>query len=244
MHLGSVCRRLLAVLALCGLVAAATVIESPAAGAATAANQNYVRSLYADLLDRNDTSANAAGVNFWANRLATHPRLEVARSIQYASDEYFRRLTDIGYAIYLDRSPDAAGRNFLVQAWMSRRFTYERMVATLVGSNEYYRLAGSTNGSFVDNAYADILGSEPSPSARSYFIGVAASRGRGVVAVLLATSHQALTAFVEFQYNTFLGRNVDAGSRTFWVDRLTDGFRREDFDVTLLASNEYYVKNS
>ena len=41
---------------------------------------------------------------------------------------------------------------------MARRFTYERVIATLVGSNEYYRLAGRTNTGFVDKAFADILG--------------------------------------------------------------------------------------
>jgi hypothetical protein len=223
---------------------AAAVIQSPVAGAATPANQDYVRALYGDLLDRSDTTTDPAGVDFWANRLATHSKLDVARSIQYSSDEYFRHLADIGYAVYLDRAADPAGRNFLVQGWMARRFTYQRMVATLVGSHEYFALAGSTNGGFVDRAFADILGSEPSTSARNYFVGVAASQGRARVAILLATSHQALTAFVSYQYDSFLGRSVDPPSLTYWVDRLSNGFRREDFDVTLVSSSEYYAKNS
>lgn len=244
MHLGHVCRRLFAGVALSGLVAAAAVIGSPAAGAATVANQNYVRSLYGDLLDRSDTYADPAGMNFWANRLATHSRMEVAHGIQYSSDEYFRKIADIGYAIYLDRAADAAGRAYFVNGWMTRRFTYERLVASLVGSSEYFRLAGSTNAGFVDKAYADILGHEPSASARSYFIGVAASRGRSTVATLLATSHEARTVFVEFQYGSLLGRPVDSAALKFWVDRLAAGVRREDFDVTLVSSNEYYTKNS
>ena len=57
---------------------------------------------------------------------------------------------------------------------MARRFTYERVIATLVGSNEYYRLAGRTNTGFVDKAFADILGREPSASVENFFVGVAA----------------------------------------------------------------------
>ena len=149
---------------------------------------------------------------------------------------------EIGYAVYLDRSPDAGGRSYLVRGWKSKRFTYERMIATLVGSNEYFRDAGSTNAGFVDKAYADILGGEPSTSARNYFVRLAQSRSRATVAVLLATSHQAEVAVVRYAYSSFLGRDVDPGALQFWVNRLADGLRREDFDVSLLSSNEYYAK--
>lgn len=212
MHPRHACRRLFAVVALAGLVVAATVTDSPVAGAATDANRSYVSALYGDLLERTNTSANTAGVEFWANRLETHPRLQVARSIQYATNEYFGKLVDVNYAIYLDRSADPKGRNFLVRGWMARRFTYERVIATLVGSTEYFRLAGRTNTGFVDKAFADILGREPSASVENFFVGVAATRGRATVAVLLATSHEAETALIRFQYESFLGRRVDGES--------------------------------
>lgn len=244
MHSGNVCRRSFAGLVVCGAVLAGTIAGSPVAGAATAANQSYVRALYGDLLDRTDTAADSAGVNYWANQLATRSKLSVARSIQFATSEYFSKILDVDYALYLDRSPDPAGERYLVQAWKSRRFSYERVVAIIVGSNEYFRRAGGSNVGFVNKAYADILGSQPSSSAREYFRGIAASQGRERVAVLLEKSHQALTAFVEFQYNSLLGRNVDPGSRTFWVDRLANGFPREGFDVTIVSSAEYYGNNS
>ena len=41
-------------------------------------------------------------------------------------------------------------------------------------AGEYYRLAGRTNVGFVDKAFADILGREPSASAENFFVGVAA----------------------------------------------------------------------
>ena len=43
------------------------------------------------------------------------------------------------------------------------------------------------------------------------------------------------TALVLVQYQSFLGRRVDAPSLRFWVNKLSRGFRREDFDVTLLV---------
>ena len=55
---------------------------------------------------------------------------------------------------------------------------------------------------------------------------------------------EARVAQVSFQYLTFLGRPVDSGGLTYWVNRLSNGLRREDFDVQLLASSEYYANNS
>lgn len=243
MHPRHFCRRLLAAFALSGMVVGAVALDAPVAGASTAANRSYVRALYGDLLDRTNSSVNARGVEYWANKLGSSSRLSVARGIQYSSDEYFAKLVEIGYAVYLDRSPDPSGAGFLVRGWKSRRFTYERMIATLVGSDEYFRRSGSTNAGFVNKAYADILGGEPTTSARNYFVRVAATRGRATVAILLATSHQAEVAIVRYEYSSFLGRDVDPGALRFWVNRLAGGFRREDFDVTLLASNEYYAKS-
>jgi len=244
MHLGHICRRLFAALALSGLVAAASVVGPPAAGAATVANQRYVRELYRDLLDRKDPFRDIAGMNLWANRLETHSRLNVVHSIQFGSAEYFTRITELGYAIYLDRPADQAGQAVLVKGLLARRITYERMVATLVGSTEYFRRHGSTNAGFVDAAYADILGRSPAPSARDHFIAVAASQSRTAVALALVTSTEARTVLVKFQYGSLLGRPVESAALKSWVDRLTNGLRREDFDAYLLSSAEYYAHNS
>jgi len=233
-----------AVLALSGLVAAASVITSPSAGAATVPNQNYVRALYRDLLDRKDPFGDIAGMNLWANRLATHSRQSVVHSIQFGSAEYFTRITEQGYAIYLDRAADSAGQSVLVKGLMTKRITYERMVATLVGSTEYFRRAGGTNAKFVDSAYADILGRHPAPSALNHFVAVAASQSRSAVALALVTSTEARTLVVKFQYGSLLGRPVESAALKSWLDRFTNGLRREDFDAYLMSSAEYYAHNS
>ncbi len=244
MHPRQVCRRLLAVLALTGLVAAGAVIGSPAAGAASAANRNYVRSLYGDLLNRTNTTSNQTGIDYWANRLATHSRLSVVTGIQHSTNEYFGKIVDISYAIYLERKPDPRTRAFLANGLRTRSLSFNDVTARLVGSHEYFVLAGATNARFVDRAHADILGFPPSSSARSHLIGVAETQGRAKVAVLLATSHRARADFVRFQYRSFLGRPVTAAALEYRIDQLSNGLRREDFDALLVSSNEYYGKNS
>lgn len=237
-------RRLCSVLLVSGVMATAAISAAPAAGAATPANRNYVNALYADLLDRPDPVRNTAGQEFWANRLADHSRTNVVQSIQRSSTEYFSHLVDIAYAAYLDRAPNSGGRSYLVDGWRSGRFTYEKMLSVLIGSNEFFRFAGGNNTAFVKETFADLLGRDPSASALAYYAKVAASRGRGTVAVLIATSHEARVATVQFQFSTFLGRSPDTASLNYWVGRLSNGLRREDFDVALLSSAEYYRNNS
>ncbi len=246
MHLGHVCRRVFAVLALSGLVAAMSVVGSPSAGAATVPNPNqrYVGALYRDLLDRKDPFGDLAGMNLWVNRLKTHSRLSVVRSIQFGSVEYYTRITELGYASFLDRPADQAGQAVLIKGLLSRRITYERMVATLVGSTEYFRRAGGTNAKFVDSAYADILGRHPAQSALNHFVAVAASQGRTAVALALATSTEERTLLVKFQYGSLLGRPVEPAALKSWLNQLANGLRWEEFDAELMSSNEYYAHNS
>lgn len=251
MHQRLLPRRLIAALALsCTMLAPALTGGIPTAGAtaravaATPANTAYVRALYKDLLDRTDETSDAEGVAYWANQLPGRSRADVARAIQYGSSEYFGVLVDIAYASYLDRVADPAGRAYYVDGWRSRRLTYEGLLAALLGSNEYYGLHGATNASFVDAVYFDVLGREADPGGRAHYQGVASTQGRGAVAVLLATSHEARVAQVSFQYLTFLGRPADPGGLAYWVDQLSNGLRREDFDVALLSSSEYYNNNT
>jgi hypothetical protein len=237
-------RRLLAVVVLSAALLAPAVADIPSAGAATPANLSYVGALYKDLLDRTDQTTDPQGVAYWANQLPARSRAQVAHGIQYGSDEYFRQLVRIAFLSYLDREPDASGAAHFIQAWRSRQVRYERVLSALLGSNEYYRLHGSTLVSFVNAAYFDVLGHEPDSAGRAHMLAVARDQGRGRVAALLAASHEALVAQVGFQYATFLGRIAHVSEINYWVSRLSNGLRREDFDVELLASPEYYANNS
>lgn len=244
MHQRPTTRRIGSALLLCTVAVVAAAGLAPPVGAATDANRTYVRALYVDLLDRPDPTVNSAGVEFWANRLDTQSRSQVAMGIQKASMEYYGRVVDIAYLAYLDREADAAGRAFYVDAWRTRTRTLEAVVVALVGSNEYFTLHGGTNESFVEAAYFDILGREPSTAEAAAGIALVTSSSRGALARRLETSTERRRQVVTNGYGTFLGRIPSAGERDYWVGRLEDGLRREFFDVALVASSEYYNANS
>ena len=244
MHLRSRSRRLVgSALVASTLFAGAAVAPSPA-GAATDANKTYVRALYGDLLDRPSATGNDAGVTFWANKLETQTKGQVARGIQRGSTEYYGNVVDIYYQLFLDRSADPNGRSFYIAKWRARASTIETIVANLAGSAEYFDLSGDTNAGFVDKVYFDVLGREATTGEKSAGIAALATQTRGKFAQLLAQGSEAHGAHVDAAYMGFLGRSAGASERSYWVGQLNGGLRSEDFDASLVSSSEYYDRNS
>jgi len=244
MHPRSILRRFGAVLLACSMALGVSGALAPSAGAATEANLNYVDSLYADLLDREDPFTDRAGKEFWANRLDTQSRTRVATDIQKASSEYYGHIVDLAYLTFLGRDPDPAGRAFYVDAWRRRTSTLELVVSAIVGSREYFNFNGANNDEFVEVAYLDILGREPTPAEHASALAVIASSSRAFVAKQLESSTERRRQIVTDAYGRYLGRIPADAERDYWVGRLEDGLRREFFDIAILASSEYYRANS
>ncbi len=237
-------RRLPAAFALATALLAGAVI-SPSAGAATPGDAAYVRALYADILDRTDVNTDPSGVNFWANRVPTTGRAAVVNGIMFApQSEYFRFQVELYYNVYLERSADPAGFSYFVGQWQSGAKSQEELVAFLVGSNEFYNRSGGTADAFVTRAYFDILGRQPDAAGLAYFKGVAERRGRGGMARVLLATGESLRAEVNYKYQNFLERPPTAGELSTAVSQRQQGQRFEALDVLLVASAEYYTKNS
>lgn len=238
-------RRLPASLLIAGLVFTTSVIAAPSAQAATAANVNYVVNLYGDLLDRTEITSGDAGVQYWASVLDLGvPRPDVARAIQNASAEYYGGIVEFSYQRYLDRSADAGGFTYFVDGWRNKSLTLETVTAVLIGSAEYYALHDSNNASFVEAAYFDVLGREPDDAGRAYFLVILANYGRGGVGGVLATSAENRRAEIRFAYDSYLGRTAGNAEVDGWLAQLQSGLRREELDVQLVGSIEYYTANS
>ncbi|MEJ7585634.1 MAG: DUF4214 domain-containing protein [Acidimicrobiales bacterium] len=218
-------RRLAAVVLVSALALGVGAGLAPPAGAATDANRTYVRALYEDLLDRSDLTVNAAGIEFWADRLDTQTRLQVTTGIQKATSEYYGHVVDIAYQVFLGRDADSSGRAFYVDAWRSRTRTLEAVVYALVGSNEYYVFNGSNDVDFVEAAYFDILGREPEPAEMADGLALVAATSRATLARQLETSTERRRQAVTYAYDNFLGRTANPGN-DYWVDRIADGLRR------------------
>lgn len=227
-------------------ILAGSLATAPSAGAATPANTEYVRSLYLDLLDRSDPTADQAGITYWANRLEQpgQTRAKVVENIQRGGTEYYGTIVDFYYLLFLDRTAEPAGRSFYVERWRDRRLTLEAVAIALGQSPEYYNRVGATPASFVDAIFFDTFGRGPTPADSTYYQTVVANQGRGRVVSILVKSQEKRTQTVNDQYGTFLGRAPTSTERSTAVSELGRGLRREDFDARLVSSNEYYAANS
>jgi hypothetical protein len=227
-------------LALAGLLLVSSLVAAPGAQAATEANTSYVVSLYADLLDR-DVPGSDAGVGYWAGLLDFGmSRSDVARAIQRASTEYYGNIVEFTYQRYLDRTADLGGFAYFVNGWRNRTFTLDLVTAVIVGSPEYYALHDSNNVDFVNAAYFDILGRQADASGRAYFLTIAAAYGRSMVAGVIAESPENRRIDVRFAIDSFLGRPATSPEIEYYLLQLQAGVRREEIDVQIVSSAEYY----
>jgi len=232
------CRHL-ATLALAGLLLVSSVAAAPAS-AATEANTAYVVSLYGDLLDR-DVGGADAGVAYWAGLLDLGTsRATVARAIQNSSPEYYGNIVEFSYQRFLDRTADIGGYDYFVNGWRNKAFTLELLTAVIVGSPEYYALHDSQAVDFVNAAYFDILGRQADSAGRAYFLTIAAAYGRGMVAGVLAESAENRRAEIRFAIDSYLGRPATSPEVEFFLSALQNGMRREEVDVQIVSSPEYY----
>jgi hypothetical protein len=79
-------------------------------------------------------------------------------------------LVQTWYRKYLHREPDPDGIATWVNALSSGQ-TPEAVLATLLGSQEYYDRCGDTPDGFVRIAFQDITGRAPTPSEYAYWTG-------------------------------------------------------------------------
>jgi len=223
-----------------GLLLAAAVVSAPAASAATEANTSYVVSLYGDLLDR-DVGGSDAGVAYWAGLLDFGmARDTVARAIQNSSNEYYGNIVEFTYQRYLDRTADLGGFSYFVNGWRNKAFTLELLTTVIVGSSEYYALHDANDVDFVNAAYFDILGRQADSAGRAYFLTIAAAYGRGMVAGVLAESSENRRTEIRFAIDSYLGRPATNPEVELYLTALQHGVRREEIDVLIVASAEYY----
>lgn len=136
------------------------------------------------------------------------------------------------------RTIDPSGRSY----WGAKLFTLSRpeVLARLTGSSEFYRRAGSTIPTFVDKVYLSVLGRNPDPSGRAYWIKKLQT-GSSVqsVARSLTASNEYRRKQVDAAYLRVLDRAPSAGERSTWTARIATT-RIEVLLAELASSAELY----
>jgi Domain of unknown function (DUF4214)/PEP-CTERM motif len=100
-------------------------------------NAGFVTALYKDFFNRTPTSGEIA---FWVGALSTMSREQVA-SLLLGMQEYDTDLVKSYYLEFLRRPADSTGLNFFSTALNEGKLTDEQVIASLIGSEEYFNLA-------------------------------------------------------------------------------------------------------
>jgi hypothetical protein len=136
------------------------------------------------------------------------------------------------------RAIDPSGRTY----WSTKLLTITRpeMLSRLTGSSEFYRRAGGTIPTFVDAVYHSVLGRNPDPSGKAYWVkrlqgGASVER----VARSLVASGEYRRRQVTNAYGRLLDRAPTTDERDFWAAWIVD-HRIETLLAHLGASAEYY----
>lgn len=201
----------------------------------------YVTSVCAALFNR---APDPSGMSGWTAALDSGtPRNAVADAIT-ASSEYRAGLIRESYQTYLGREPEPAG----LQNWlgaMNQGLTIQQMQAGFVASDEYYAQAGGEPSGWVGKLYANVLGRTAAPdevSAWTTAISGGSSRGEIALGFLISSEH--LSTVIDGNYQHLLGRGIDPTGQAGWVGAIQQGTRLEAVIGSIVASPEYYSKNT
>jgi hypothetical protein len=143
------------------------------------------------------------------------------------------------YGEYLRRAVDGAGltgwSNFLAQGGTS-----DQLRALLLGSGEYFQIAGNTNATFLAALYRDILGrSIDSYGLQAWTQVLSEGFSRTDVAGAILTSPEAYADEVQVIYRALLHRPADsAGLQAFTTD-LEKSVPIEAIIAAIIGSQEY-----
>lgn len=196
----------------------------------------YVRSAYQDLLRR---SADTGGMVFWVERLwRTSDEAAFVGSLT-STTEYRRIQIRDAYQQYLQRAADPEGLEF----WLGRLSTgttIESMEATLLGTSEAYRRAGSTNEGFVEYAYQAVLGRPADPSGAAFWVArLDAGTTPRELAVTLIRSSEAARKRTTAIYDELLDRAPTPTELSAGIALLRSSSTKLVLVRTIVASPEY-----
>jgi len=161
--------------------------------------------------------------------------LEIERSPEYCTDQ-----VEGLYMSVLGRQADPGGLQQFVSA-MEVGEPIENIETTMLGSPEYYALAGGTPSDYLNSLYGTVL-SRPIDSNGLAFFSSLLARGfsRSIVAFYVIHSIEARQDQVESFYLEFLGREADpAGLAAFTAPR-PGGYPNDQILAAMIGSDEYF----
>ena len=211
--------------------------STPTLSAADASS--FVKSVYVDLLGRN---SDAGGLNYFTQQLLAGATQQQIMASFLKSGEYLGRVVDGLYSKYLHRGADAGGR----AAWIAslQGGTSQTDVAIAFLTSTEYVSRHTSNSSFIDGLYRDVLGRAPDTAGLNANVAVLQSSGnRAERAKFFLTSGERIDQVIAEQYGKLLGRAVDPSGKASFAAALAGSMNAADeLAKALVSSQEYLTK--
>jgi hypothetical protein len=196
-------------------------------------NDRFVTQLFVDLLGRVPTSGEVATFS----ALAATSRTTAATAVLNSS-EYRSALVTGFYNSFLHRTPTAAEVSFWLPAFVSG-LTDEQVEAQILGSAEYFSIAGGTNAAWISRIYQDVLGRAPSTAETTTWSTLLGTASRTTVALNILNSVEARTQRVGGYFPRFLRRNGASADTSPFVGALAAGSTDEQVIALIVGADEY-----
>lgn len=224
-----------------GAITSGNVDDFRVHGPWTDRNRGFAHRATRDLLLRFASDGELATLDA-ALDAGTRTRAQVTASLM-GTAEYRGLDVDRVFQRYLRRNPDPGGRTYWINSLGAGKALW-RFRAQLFGSNEYFTKAGGTNATYVQRAYADVLGRAPDPSGATYWTNkLNAGADRGQVALQFMNSAEARRRLVDDQFLRFLDRPPTSTEQTTWVAALPSDDGEQRMIAFLVNSATYFNRS-
>ena len=227
-----------------GLIATAFCLSPAWLRAASIQEQNYIRAVFLETLDRQPDSGE---LTFYSSQFDSSvlDNYGIALSV-LNSTAYRTRLITSFYQTYLLRAPDTAGLNYFLNL-KAVGATDQQVQAIFLGSAEYYlNRAFSTDSGFIYSAlYPDVFGHGPSAgaaaSALSFLSSNPGSNGRTALTGILLSSSEYSTILVTDYYSRYLSRAPDPAASALATAISGGSVTNEQVQAAILSSPEFFT---
>jgi hypothetical protein len=223
-------------------------------------DQGFLNQLYPDVLGRGIDTAGQIYFTGLLSQAEQQARVSSANLIDHSPEYYsnlvFNASTNTGYyETYLRRAANSGEESFWINQLQSG-MTDETMIASLVGSPEYYNdpkvittdVPNGTDGTdatWVKAIFNDLLNRSVTSSEAMYFQGeLSNGKSRLAVALEILGTTEYKTNLVNSFYQKYLGRSADQGGLSYFVNALKNGLTDEAMITALVSSAEYFAKQS
>jgi hypothetical protein len=167
------------------------------------------------------------------------------------STEARTRLITGYYERFLGRAPTSTELNTALTN-LQQGGTPEQLIASILGTDEYFNKVGGTNDAWVNAVYQALLNRAPTSSESSAAITALTSgtMTREQVAAGILATDEYLGDFVTSIYQAYLSRTPSSSEIQIWLPLLRQGSQApgtpspdEQFEALVLSSTEFYWKN-